>query len=137
MDMLRRGAVVRFGGRPWFMVLTLQALSDICDKFGSVEAMQQEMQSNADDVGGLFRFLCPLVALLVNEGECQRGEKNAIDGEFVMHNTFPSDIKSISEAFALAINRGMSIETEQMDESDVDEVLEEIQKNVPCATETS
>ena len=53
---------------------------------------------------------------------------DVITPEWIMKRSFPSDLKGMSDAFIEAINKGMKVETAQQ-ETEVDEVLADIQKN--------
>lgn len=127
--MLKRCSTVTVGGRELFLLLNMEALMLIVEKYESVEKVAERMD---DGTAAQLRIVPDVVSILATQGEHMKGSAETITPEWIVRYSFPSDLKAMSDALVDAINKGMNVEIPEQD-SDVDEVLADIQKNVQGA----
>lgn len=123
--MLKRCSTVTIGGRELCLLLNTEALTMIVEKYESIEKVAERMDGGT---AAQLRIVPDVVSILATQGEEMKGSGDVITPEWIMKHSFPSDLKTMSDAFVEAINKGMNVETPAQNE-DVDEVLAELQKN--------
>lgn len=123
--MLKRCSTVTVGGRELCLLLNTEALTMIVEKYESIEKVAERMDGGT---AAQLRIVPDVVSILATQGEEMKGSGDVITPEWIMKHSFPSDLKGMSDAFIEAINKGMKVETAQQ-ETEVDEVLADIQKN--------
>lgn len=123
--MLKRYSTVTVGGRELCLLLNMEALMLIVEKYESIEKVAERMDGGT---AAQLRIVPDVVSILATQGEEMKGSGDVITPEWIMKHSFPSDLQAMSDAFIEAINKGMKVETAQQ-ETEVDEVLADIQKN--------
>ena len=123
--MLKRCSTVTIGGRELCLLLNTEALMMIVEKYESIEKAAEIMDSST---AAQLRVVPDVISILATQGEEMKGSGDKITSEWIMKHSFPSDLKTMSDAFIEAINKGMNVETPEQ-ETDVDDVLADIQKN--------
>ncbi len=107
------------------LLLNMEALMLIVEKYESIEKVAERMDGGT---AAQLRIVPDVVSILATQGEEMKGSGDVITPEWIMMHSFPSDLQAMSDAFIEAINKGMKVETAQQ-ETEVDEVLADIQKN--------
>lgn len=129
--MLKRCSSVTIDGRVLTLLLNTEALMQIAEKYESIERVAEKMDGGT---AAQLRILPDVISILATQGEAIKGSSEAITQDWIVKHSFPSDLQAMSDAFIEAINKGMKVEAAQK-ETEVDEVLADIQKNGQGAAE--
>ena len=130
--MLSDGINVTIGGKDFDLVLNTEAMAQLCDEFGDIEAIGDKL--NNATYSEKIRLVPRLIALLATQGEAIKGSDEVITPEYVLRQTLPKDIPQLTKVFLRAVEIGMNIKITATE--DTDEVLAEIQKNAQGAAGT-
>lgn len=111
-------------GRALKLVFTTAAWIEIEERYGSIEALSDKMESGDKTV----KTAIDAIAILANQGEGLAGRPMDVTAEWIAANIKPNEIKAAIAEFTVAIQKGMGMEAEQEENEPVDVVLEEIAK---------
>lgn len=115
------------------LVLNTEAMAELCDEFGDLEKIGDKL--NNASYSEKIRLVPRLISILATQGEAIKGNDTNISPGYILRQTLPKDIPAMTGAFLRAIEIGMNIKY-MMEDSETDEVLAEIEKNVQGAAGT-
>lgn len=109
-------------GREMELLLTVDALEEIDQRFGSYEQMVESMK----DRHTYARTMCGAIAILGNGALKYRGKEPEITEAWVCRHTTPGEVAELDKAVAAAFREGWRMEAEG-EERPQDVVLEELE----------
>lgn len=124
--MLSDGVNVTIGGKDFDLVLNTEAMAQLCDEFGDIEAIGDKL--NNATYSEKIRLVPKLIAILATQGEAIKGNPEPVTAEYVLRHTLPKTIPNLTRLFLRAVEIGMDLHY-TIDGEETDEVLANIQKN--------
>lgn len=124
-----KGIKYTIAGKELNLVLTVNALAEICDQYGSLDKMAEIADAS---LSSQIRVIPNVLAILANQGAALAGSEERITSEWIGLHTTPFNLTEMTTVFSNAINVGMQAEVDEP-EGDKDEVLDEIRKNAQGA----
>lgn len=125
---------ITIDGREFHLLFSLAAMGDIVERFGSLQALSEQMDTDADYAAAV-RVVPWLFTVLANQGEYLKdgGKANVITEAWAGAHIMPRQIAEVMGACQQALNVGLAMEHKPGDDEPVDVVLEELQKNAEGA----
>lgn len=120
--------------REFHLLFSLAAMGDIVERFGSLQALTEKMDTDADYASAV-RLVPWLFCILANQGEYLKagGKADVITEAWAGAHIMPRQIAEVMGACQQALNIGLEMEHKPGDDEAVDVVLEELQKNAEGA----
>ena len=128
--MLSDGINVTIGGKDFDLVLNTEAMAQLCDEFGDIEAIGDKL--NNATYSEKIRLVPRLIAILATQGEAIKGNSEPVTAEYVLRHTLPKAIPALTRLFLQAVEIGMDLHY-TIDDVETDDVLAGIQKNAQGA----